>query len=94
MNQLSSNTAWPVFKRKLKERYQHLTDADLEAAENGDDWGLEGLRRTVGRPFFEIVGLAEEAMEEHGGKGNPASLAFARGEEGWSRHWSDGALSH
>jgi hypothetical protein len=93
MNQLSSTTAWPVVKQKLKERYQHLTDADLEAIENGDDGGLESLRRTLGRSFFEIVRLVEEITEDQGREGNPLWLAFARSEEWRSRHWCGGAIN-
>jgi len=92
MNQLSSTTAWPVFKQKLKERYQHLTDADLEAIENGDDDGLESLRRTVGRSFFEIARLAEEITEDEGRAENPLWPAFARSEEWRGRHWYRGAI--
>jgi hypothetical protein len=71
MKQFYSVSAWRVFKRKLKERFQHLTDDDLVDIEAGAEVGgdkritmLERLQRLAGRPAFEIARLAEEAAEE------------------------------
>jgi hypothetical protein len=93
MNQLSSAPAWPVFKRKLKQHYQHLTDADLTAIESDDNGWLEKLQRVVGRSALEIARLADEAAEEWAAAGlNPVWLAFVRSEEWRSRYWYRGAV--
>jgi len=63
-------SAWTVFKRKLKERFQHVSDDDLKGLEQESDrergkmTTLERLQRIVGRPAFEIASLAAEAAEE------------------------------
>jgi len=91
MKHLHSTPAWPVFKRKLKERYEHLTDADLDLIEGDEHEWLERLQRIVGRSSLEIAWLAEEATEECDTGLNPVWLAFARSEEWRSRHWSSEA---
>lgn len=87
MNQFHSAPAWPVFKQKLKERYRHLTDADLAAIESDEDAWLDNLQRVVGRSSFELARLAEEITEEPQVGLNPVWLAFAYSEEWRSRHW-------
>jgi len=70
MKQLYSASAWSVFKRKLKQRFHHLTDADLVGIEAEEGIGrepatiLERLQRLAGRSAFEIARVAEEAAEE------------------------------
>ena len=59
----SSSPAWIAFRRKLKERYSHLTDADLEDLQpdwQSEDWlrKLQGKARTSS---LEIALLVEEA---------------------------------
>jgi transposase-like protein len=90
MQQLHSAPVWPVFKQKLKEHYQHLTDDDLAMVESDWDAWLEKLQRVVGRSPLEIVRLAEEVIEERYTEPNPLWLAFARNEEWHSRHWPSG----
>ena len=70
MKQFYSASAWSVFKRKLKQRFHHLTDADLVGIEAEEGIGcerstmLERLQRLAGRSALEIARLAEEAAEE------------------------------
>jgi len=90
MQQLHSAPVWPVFKQKLKEHYQHLTDDDLAMVESDWDAWLEKLQRVVGRSPLEIVRLAEEVIEERYTEPDPLWLAFARNEEWRNRHWPSG----
>lgn len=90
MQQLHSAPVWPVFKQKLKEHYQHLTDDDLAMVESDKDTWLEKLQRVVGRSPFEIVRLAEEVIEERHTEPSLLWMAFARSEEWRSCHWPSG----
>jgi hypothetical protein len=79
MKRISLTPAWSVFKRKLKEKYEHLTDDDLMAMElNRAEW-LEQLQRVVGRSTFEIAHLAEEAANE----ADPCRCPLFGGNEEW-----------
>jgi hypothetical protein len=63
MNSLSLNPKWSVLKKRLRERYQHLTEADLaEIESSGDDWLLRMQQRIGGSPF-EIAQLVDEITE-------------------------------
>jgi len=66
MNYRALNPTWTIFKKKLRERYQHLTDADLAEIENqGKEWLLDVQRRIGGTPF-EIAHLVAEVTEKPG----------------------------
>ncbi len=80
----SSSPAWLIFKRKLKERYQHLTDADLKVIEadwNGDRW-LDQLHKRVGGSRFEIAVLVEEVTQAE--KGWPVSTPLSLRRSVWA----------
>jgi hypothetical protein len=63
MNYPAVNPTWSVLKKKLRERYRHLTDADLAEIENqGEDWLLDVQRRIGGTPF-EIAHMVAEVTE-------------------------------
>jgi hypothetical protein len=63
MNSLSLNPRWSVLKKRLRERYQHLTEADLAEIESGgDEWLLRAQQR-IGGSSFEIAQLVEEVTE-------------------------------
>ena len=64
MNYRALNPTWTVLKRKLRERYQHLTDADLADIENeGEEW-LLGVQRRIGGTALEIAHLVAEVTEK------------------------------
>ena len=78
MKRASRVSAWKVFKRKLKKRYQHLTKADLadiQKQKNSGQW-LERTQRRVGGSPFEIALLVEEAASIE--KRWPVSLNVCR----------------
>ena len=62
MNSLYLTPAWNDLKQKLKERYQHLTDADLESIES-EEW-LQCVQRRAGGSPLEIAHLVEEVTEK------------------------------
>jgi len=65
MKRSSRKVLWRVLKKRLKERYQHLTDADLAGIERpakGEQW-LDRIQRRVGGTPFEIACLVEEVTE-------------------------------
>jgi hypothetical protein len=80
----NSSPAWPIFKRKLKERYKNLTDADLREIRvhwKGEQW-LDRLHERIGGSRFEIAVLVEEATEA--GKGWPVSTPLSLRRNLWA----------
>ena len=64
MNYPALNSRWTILKKKLRERYQHLTDADLAEIENeGEKW-LLGVQRRIGGTPLEIAHLVAEVTEK------------------------------
>jgi hypothetical protein len=63
MNSLSLNPKWSVLKKRLRERYQHLTEADLAEIESGGDEWLLRIQQRIGGSSFEIAQLVEEITE-------------------------------
>jgi hypothetical protein len=54
---------WRVFKRKLKKRFAHPTDADFAAIESYEHGWLENLQQLIGRSPLEFAWLADEIMD-------------------------------
>ncbi|HVY71764.1 MAG TPA: general stress protein CsbD [Verrucomicrobiae bacterium] len=53
--------AWTAdVKQKLKERYQHLTDADLADMTRPCDRWLERVQQRAGGSLFDLAHLIEE----------------------------------
>ncbi len=80
----SSSSAWLICKRKLKERYKHLTDADLKDLQTswrGGEW-LDRLHQRVGGSRLEIAVLLEEATEAE--KGWPVSTPLSLRRSAWA----------
>jgi len=64
MNYPGLNPTWTVLKKKLRERYQHLTDADFAEIESeGGEW-LLGVQRLIGGTPLEIAHLVAEVTEK------------------------------
>lgn len=79
-----SSPAWLVFKRKLKKRFNHLTDADLKAIHQhwkGEDW-LDHAHKRVGASRFEIAVLVEEATQAE--RGWPVSTPLSLRRSVWA----------
>ena len=64
MNNPALNPTWTVLKKKLRERYQHLTDTDLQDIENEGERLLLVVQRRIGGTPFEIAHLVAEVTEE------------------------------
>ena len=80
----SSSPAWLIFKKKLKERYKHLTDSDFKDIQTewkGERW-LENLHQRLGGSRFEIAVLVEEATQAE--KGWPVSTPLSLRRSAWA----------
>src|SRR5829696_8080059 len=78
MKRIFPAPAWSVFKRKLKERYEQLTDDDLTAIERNQTEWPDQLQRVLRRSTFELAHLAEEVLEADPRR---QCVAFAGNEE-------------
>lgn len=62
MKTFFSDPVWLSFKRKIEERYGHLSDADLALIECDENGWTERLERVLHRSPMEIANLVDEVM--------------------------------
>jgi hypothetical protein len=64
MNYPAANPTWTVLKKKLRERYRHLTDTDFAEIENREEEWLLDVQRRIGGTPFELAHLVAEVTEK------------------------------